>query len=230
MEIHLQEYDITAQRISAIYAANLADTEINQYYKKSLNKEQFFMPLKPAEIGCFMSHLKALEAFVQDSNKPYAVILEDDVEFVGNPSTYYPQWISALQTNQPRMLKLYARRRVSGRNLYQDKELETYLPRVIPLGTQAAVINREGAKCLLSCWRTFGMPVDVAYQHWWQHGVKVMVTVPNHILEISEQLGGSNISVSGKSDVLYKAKREIKRSWYRLVLSLKSRYYYWRDY
>ena len=98
--------------------------------------------------------------------------------------------------------------------------------RLVPLGTQAAVINRAAAKQLLATWQQFGMPVDVAYQHWWQHGVEVQVTVPNHINEISEEVGGSNISNKQPLPFSYKLKRELKRSWYRLLLSLKSRYNY----
>lgn len=223
---HLQSICISAQRISAVYAADLPKQDILCHYKPELNQQQFFMPLKPAEIGCFMSHLKTLETFLNQCDKPYAVILEDDVEFVGDINQFYAQWLAAMQTDKPVMLKLYARRSVSGKVIYHHQGQSIIHPRLVPLGTQACVINRAAAQQLLQVWYQFGMPVDVAYQHYWQHGVKVLVTVPNHINEISAQVGGSNIVTKQKLPFIYKAKREIKRSWYRFILFIKSNYNY----
>ena len=227
---HLQSQGIEAERVSAVYAADLPSDEIARVYSDQLNEEQFFLPLKPAEIGCFMSHLKTLQSFLAQEEKPYAVILEDDVEFIGQAEDYHAQWLSAVQTEKPVMLKLYARRPVDGKYTYKLLGANSVRSRLVPLGTQAAVINRAAAEQLLAAWRQFGMPVDVAYQHWWQNGVEVLVTVPNHINEISEQVGGSNISNKQKLPLSYKAKRELKRSLFRLVLSIKSRYNYFLRY
>ena len=76
---HLVDIGVSAQRISAVYAADLPVEGIQSVYTGAVNKQQFFMPLKPAEIGCFMSHLKTMKTFLETSDKPYAVILEDDV-------------------------------------------------------------------------------------------------------------------------------------------------------
>jgi len=99
----------------------------------------------------------------------------------------------------------------------------------VPLGTQGAVLNRSAAYQLLNTLSQFGMPVDVAYQHWWQHGVRVLVTVGNHINEISAQLGGSNISNKQNLPLTYKIKRESKRSWFRLKIKLISMFYYMKS-
>ena len=227
---HLLGQGIEAERVSAVYAADLPSDEIAKVYDDALNEQQFFLPLKPAEIGCFMSHLKTLQSFLAQEEKPYAVILEDDVEFIGPAEGYHAQWLSAVQTDKPVMLKLYARRPVDGKYTYKLLGANSVRPRLVPLGTQAAVINRAAAEHLLAAWQKFAMPVDVAYQHWWQHGVEVQVTVPNHINEISEQVGGSNISNKQPLPLSHKAKRELKRSWFRLILSIKSRYNYWLSY
>lgn len=227
---HLRGQNINAERVSAVYAADLPAEEIAKHYRQELNQQQFFLPLKPAEIGCFMSHLKTLEAFLAQGDKPFAVILEDDVEFIGDAEDYHQQWLSAVDTDKPVMLKLYARRPVDGKHTFKLMANASVRSRLVPLGTQAAVINRAAAVKLVQAWQQFGMPVDVAYQHWWLHGVEVQVVVPNHINEISEQVGGSNISNKKPLPFSYKAKRELKRSWYRLVLSIKSRYNYWLSY
>jgi hypothetical protein len=70
------------------------------------------------------------------------------------------------------------------------------------------------------------MPIDVAYQHWWQHGVKVLVTVSNQINEISQIVGGTNIGGSAGLSFGFKAQRELRRSWFRLKLKLVSAWFY----
>ena len=115
IDAHLRGQGIEAERISAVYAADLPAEEIAKHYRQELNQQQFFLPLKPAEIGCFMSHLKTLEAFLSQDEKPFAVILEDDVEFIGEAEDYHQQWLSAVDTEKPVMLKLYARRPVDGK-------------------------------------------------------------------------------------------------------------------
>ena len=56
------------QRIPAIYGKNLSASELSKYGNKLSN----------SEIGCYLSHLQALRAII-DQDLPYAVILEDDV-------------------------------------------------------------------------------------------------------------------------------------------------------
>ena len=223
---HLQSMGIKVLRISAVCGADILDEEIAYYYPPLLNKKQFFMQLKHAEIGCFLSHMKALETFVNQSEKSYVIVLEDDVEFIGDVEKYKHQWLDAVQGQDAKMLKLYSRRKVKGDLVYSQHDYNTIRPRLIPLGTQATIYNRAAAIKLLETYPQFGMPIDVAYQHVWQHGVIVLVSASNHVKEISAQLGGSNISNKHDFPLTYKIKRELKRSWYRFKIALLSLYYF----
>ena len=231
---HLTGYGLLAQRISAVDAKLLSAEMLSEHYSAALNKTGFFISLKPAEIGCFLSHRKALKAFLNNSKKPFAIILEDDVEFVTHPQTLCEQWLEVLNVDSPVMLKLFKRRPISGkkewpcvttteRNSYLDKVVHAKL---VPLGTQGQVVNRAAAAKLLAAFEKFSMPVDVAYQHWWHHGVKVLVATPNQLNEISQILGGTNIG--GAQDILLKikVKRELGRSWFRLKLKIVSAWHY----
>ena len=230
IEAHLLHMELEPQRISAVDAAQCEANVLERHYSQAVNQQTFFMPLKLAEIGCFLSHRKALETFLQDSEKPYAIILEDDVEFIHNPAQYQAQWREVLGGDKPVMLKLYKRRPISGQQVGKttgvDAASTIVRPKLVPLGTQAQIVNRAGAHALLEAFEQFGMPVDVAYQHWWQHGVEVLVTVPNQINEISQVVGGTNIGGSKGLSFGYKAKREVKRSWFRLKLKLVSFWHY----
>ncbi len=223
---HLQSMGIESERIRAVNGAALLDEEITRYCTPDLNQKQFFMSLKPAEIGCFLSHMRALETFVNKSEKSYSIVLEDDVEFIGDVEEYKHQWLDAVQGQDATMLKIYSRRKVKGDLVYSKHDNNTIRPRIIPLGTQATIYNYAAAIKLLKVYRQFGMPIDVAYQHFWQHGVIVLVSASNQVKEISAQLGGSNISNEHDFPLSYKIKRELKRSWYRFKIALLSLYHF----
>jgi GR25 family glycosyltransferase involved in LPS biosynthesis len=225
---HLRNLGLFAQRISAVDAAQYDSVFLSKHYCSALNKKYFFIGLKPAEIGCFLSHRKTLQAFLADSTKKYAVILEDDVEFVTNPSQFCDQWCALLNSNVPVMIKLFKRRRISGELIDRCKGTNIIRPRLIPLGTQAQIVNRSAAQALLIASEQFSMPVDVAYQHWWHHGVKVLVTAPNQINEISQAVGGTNIGGSAGFSFGFKVQREVRRSWFRLKLKLASAWFYFK--
>lgn len=223
---HLETLGLSPTRLSAVDAREMSEHDLHLSYNKTLNKNDYFIPLKAAEIGCFLSHQKALKVFLTQSEKPFAIILEDDVEFIHPPQQLVNLWLKVLESAQPVMLKLYKRRAVWGRSIAMDDINKIIQPHLVPLGTQAQLVNRAAAQKLVDAFHQFGMPVDVAYQHWWQHGVKTLVTLPNQVNEISAQIDGSNISSGDNLSFGYKAKREVKRSYFRLKLSIKSRWYY----
>jgi len=231
---HLTRYGLLAQRISAVDAQALPFEALQKHYNSEMNRDDFFIGLKLAEIGCFLSHRKALEAFLNNSQKPFAIILEDDVEFVTHPKTFCAQWLEVLDVDSPVMLKLFKRRNISGkkvwpcitttdRNSYLDKVVQAKL---VPLGTQGQVVNRSAAAKLLAAFEQFSMPVDVAYQHWWLHGVKVLVATPNQLNEISQIVGGTNIGGNQNMPLRVKVKRELGRSWFRLKLKIVSAWHH----
>ena len=231
---HLTGYGLLAQRISAVDAKALPFEALQKHYNSEMNQTDFFIGLKPAEIGCFLSHRKALKAFLNDSKKPFAIILEDDVEFATHPQTLCEQWLEVLSVDSPVMLKLFKRRPISGKKEWpcvttpdQNPSLDKVVhAKLVPLGTQGQVVNRAAAANLLAAFEKFSMPVDVAYQHWWHHGVKVLVATPNQLNEISQIVGGTNIG--GAQNMLFKlkVKRELGRSWFRLKLKIVSAWHY----
>jgi glycosyl transferase family 25 len=231
---HLNDYGLVSQRVSALDAKTLPLEVSQKYYSSEKNQTHFFIALKPAEIACFLSHRKALETFINNSKKPFAIILEDDVEFVTHPQTLCEQWLEVLSVDSPVMLKLFKRRPISGKkewpcvttpdqNSYLDKVVHAKL---VPLGTQGQVVNRAAAANLLAAFEKFSMPVDVAYQHWWHHGVKVLVATPNQLNEISQIVGGTNIGGAQDMPLKIKVMRELGRSWFRLKLKIVSAWHY----
>ena len=231
---HLNGYGLVSKRIAAVDAKTLPLDMLHKHYNSEMNQTDFFIALKPAEIACFLSHRKALEAFINNSEKLFAIILEDDVEFVANPKVFQEQWLDILNVTSPVMLKLFKRRRVSGKSTWTSAKSKDQIPhldkvvhaKLVPLGTQGQVVNRAAAVKLLAAFEQFSTPVDVAYQLWWKHGVTVLVVTPNQLNEISKVVGGTNIGGSQDMSIELKAKRELGRSWFRLQLKIVSAWHY----
>ena len=65
--------------IKAVYGPNL---EASEYYRYVKNDNPSFGNrhiLTPSEVGCFLSHKKALKKFIETSDKEWLLVLEDDV-------------------------------------------------------------------------------------------------------------------------------------------------------
>lgn len=229
---HLDKLGFDYQRIAAIDGNDISDQIINRHYSAIENRKCYFAPLRMTEIACFLSHRKALSYFLEQGKQDCLILLEDDVAFLNCPALR--QTLNALATraanNEPTLVKLYAKRTVSG-SLSQVDNSTVHLvkPALVPLGTQAQMWNRNSATIFLSKTSQFYQPVDVALQHWWKFGIDLQVVQPCLVRELSTEVGGSTISQAKQLPNIKKLKQEIIRPWFRLKLWLQSRlHYYYR--
>jgi len=225
---YLQQKGLEPTRVDAVNGRALSPAECLMHYDENLNDRHYFSSLKAAEIGCFLSHKKAMETFLAQSNKPYLLLLEDDIEFCFNIASAAPSWFDVLASPIPTMLKLYTKRSVLGGTEGFGVCGQIVRPYLIPLGTPAQVLNRAAVKKLLLLCERFFMPVDVAYQYWWKHGVRVLVASPSQVREISQSLDGSSIGGTIGLTQRQKILREIGRSWFRLKLQVLSYWHYFK--
>ena len=228
MQSYLRGKGIEPTRINAIDGRALSVTERLRHYDESSNKQHYFSPLKAAEIGCFLSHKKAMETFLEQSDKPYLLLLEDDVEFCVDIASVAPSWFEVLSHSSPTMLKLYTKRKVSGGVYNTSSYGQIVRPYIVPLGTPAQVLNRAAVKKILLLCERFTMPVDVAYQYWWRHGVCVLAASPSQVREVSQNLDGSSIGGSQGLTQWEKVAREVGRSKFRFKLQVTSYWYYFK--
>ncbi len=75
--MHLNRERLTFTRIAAVHGRNLTSDQMAAY-DRSAAIRNFGRELHPGEVGCALSHLKALREFVH-SGSDYALIFEDDV-------------------------------------------------------------------------------------------------------------------------------------------------------
>lgn len=127
----------------------------------------------PGEIGCYLSHLKALQ-LIADGTADYAVIIEDDVRFTDDFQRLTVEladiagWDMVKLINH-RVVGFVKHRRLSG---------QYALGRCIhgPMGSSAAyAIKRDAARRLLHALRPMVVPIDVELERGWAHRASVFV-------------------------------------------------------
>jgi glycosyl transferase, family 25 len=136
----------------------------------------FHSPLTAAEVGCYLSHLKALERIV-DQGWRWAVVLEDDVvlpaDFVARLSVVCQEADTAfdlikLNGHLPRRLVLQA--------LSNGNCLVRY--RRPPINANAHLWSTAGARKLLVHSRRVRRPIDVEIKHWWEMDLHIATLAP----------------------------------------------------
>lgn len=160
------------QRLEAVYGANLSQKIIDEL----VDHERFRImtaraQIKPAEVGCYLSHVKAWIDFL-DSGYEYALIFEDDVSF--DP----PKLRSAIEdiVKRPNLwdLNLFnvpiRKYKTTIAHLNNGHTLQMYNGIVVFLG--AYIVNRQAAERLLAHSFPIIMPVDLIYNRSWELGIK----------------------------------------------------------
>ena len=78
MSDELEKHNLDGEFIDAIVGYNI---NIEKMTNNNLIDNKINRPLRRGEIGCYLSHIKAWESFLNSNNK-YALILEDDAVFI----------------------------------------------------------------------------------------------------------------------------------------------------
>jgi GR25 family glycosyltransferase involved in LPS biosynthesis len=221
----LGRYGLLAERIPAVDGSQLADAELFRHYDPNKNSSEYFASLKKSEIACFLSHRKVLRQFVEGGASDFALVLEDDAEFVCDPRPLLASLAKSLVgKTSPIIVKLYSVRPISAEVLAElsDGFSLTY-SKLPPLVTVAQIFNIGGAKRFLESTERFHLPVDVAIQQWWNFPVQVLTVQPNLVTHQADQVGGSTITGGNRLGLIVKLVREISRPLYRFRVFINSR-------
>ena len=128
------------------------------------------------EIGCYLSHIKALTEFLK-SDSDYALILEDDV----NLPDHLPKLIDEAIAHSQHwdLLRLSSSRDgqyLKIENMSFNSEL-VYNTKVLK-NTGAYVINRKAAQACIDKMLPMSLPFDVALDRDWDYDFKTACIIP----------------------------------------------------
>ena len=218
LEKCLSSYSLSFTRIDAVDAKNLSDEYVAQYYDPKINPHRYFAPLKKSEIACFLSHRKALQEFIASDAADVAIILEDDLEFVEDPTPLIEDLQHKLNWKiEPLMIKLYSvRKNASAHITSLAGGYSLTLPALCPLNTSAQIFNKAGAIRFLESTQSIVLPVDVTLQFAWEIPMLVLQVQPNLVRSTSDEVGGSTISETSTQFSIKKIRREVQRPLFRL--------------
>lgn len=166
---YLGQLGLAYTRIPAVLGKTIPDWE--QLVDAKLYGDRNRLPLPRAgEVGCYLSHLKAMEAFLQTA-EPWCVILEDDVEV-------RPECVDVLRALGQRddwdFVKLFCFHSgmpVRKRALTASHHLVVHLTRTT--SSAAYALNRRAAETLLKSMRPISEQVDHALERPWETGLRV---------------------------------------------------------
>lgn len=155
-------FNIDLQRIEAIAGKDL-DIEKIEAYDRKRRLAEFAVELTANEHACILSHLKALQTFV-DSGADYGVIMEDD--FVLHPQ--FNEGIAWLtqKTSGWEALKLFTE---DGSKLYplhepqKDVPWKIVFPKKLPWVAVGNIYTRTGAQRVLEGFKRYWMGYDVQW-------------------------------------------------------------------
>jgi len=166
---------IAFERLSAVDGAKLSLPMPGispEVYKRCHGR-----PLRMAEVGCYLSHLQAMQRLL-DSDHEYCVVFEDDVELEPAFGAVVADLVARDLVGFD-MIRLQGRRPGLGFAVAQlpgPHRLKVMLTRVT--GSSCYIIARRGARRFLDTLMPMQVPFDHAYNRSLHTGVRIGFVVP----------------------------------------------------
>lgn len=166
-------FSIDLRRIEAVEGKLLSPEELTDFDEAGFRRCHGKIAM-PAEIGCYFSHIRALET-IAAAPEPFAVLLEDDVSFT---TAFQPFLDQLVKIKGWDAVKLVNHRTPAFRPFLKIND-QFSIGRCLhgPLGSSAAyVITRRGASKLLEALRPMRVPYDVALERGWAGAYDIFTT------------------------------------------------------
>ena len=124
---------------------------------------------RAGEVGCYLSHLKAMETFLR-TDAPWCVILEDDVEVLPACADVLRSLAEKDDWDLVKLFNFHSGLPVKKRALAGGHHLVVHLTRTT--SAAAYVVNRRAAETLLRSMRPISEQVDHAHDQPWETGLR----------------------------------------------------------
>ena len=173
---------------------------------------------RPGEVGCYLSHLKAMEEFLR-TDAPWCVILEDDVEILPACLPVLAALGDKDDWDLAKLFCFHSGMPVRKRALTASHHLVVHLTRTT--SSAAYAVNRRTAETLLRSMLPISEQVDHALELPWQTGLRVRGVRPMPVT-LAPISATSSIGYSDRGDrslpfrralrlFLYRAAKEVRR-------------------
>jgi len=220
---NLVRIGLSYERLPAVMGKDVPDWEKLVDLSAYAWRNRLDMP-RAGEVGCTLSHLKAMETFLK-TDAPWCVILEDDVEVLPACAEVLRSLAEKDDWDLVKLFNFHSGMPVKKRALASGHYLVVHLTRTT--SSAAYVVNRRAAETLLKSMRPITEQVDHALDRPWETGLRtrgirpmpvVLAPVAHTTSTIDYQGRGKQGRPLGKSLKLFlsRAKKEISRFGYGL--------------
>ena len=220
---NLVRLGLSYERLPAVMGKDVPDWEKLVDLPSYAWRNRLDIP-RAGEVGCTLSHLKAMETFLK-TDAPWCVILEDDVEVLPACSEVLRSLAEKDDWDLVKLFNFHSGMPVRKRALAGGHHLVSHLTRTT--SSAAYVVNRRAAETLLKSMRPISEQVDHALDRPWETGLRtrgirpmpvVLAPVAHTTSTIGYQDKGKARRAVGKSVKLFlsRAKKEILRFGYGL--------------
>ena len=220
---NLVRIGLSYERLPAVMGKDVTDWEKLVDLSAYAWRNRLDMP-RAGEVGCTLSHLKAMETFLK-TDAPWCVILEDDVEVLPACAEVLRSLAEKDDWDLVKLFNFHSGMPVKKRALASGHYLVVHLTRTT--SSAAYVVNRRAAETLLKSMRPITEQVDHALDRPWETGLRtrgirpmpvVLAPVAHTTSTIDYQGRGKQGRPLGKSLKLFlsRAKKEISRFGYGL--------------
>lgn len=171
--------------------------------------------LHGSEIGCYLSHLRAIrEAY--NSGADRLCVFEDDVQLENGFQQVYSK-VTTLsdEVEFVRFMGLKVRKRKVVQPLHEDYMLVR--PERGLTGTQGYMINRRGMEKVLKAGSALYEPIDKFFDHFWEYGLRAYAVEPHVIYEND---ANSNITKKSHEPIKLSVVHKVKAALYKGIRSL----------
>lgn len=206
MEAEFLRLNLKAQRLEAVWWADLSAEKMRDLYSIALNKKQYYKPLSNGEKGCYGSHIEAWKMLLA-SEAQALVVLEDDICLKDD----FSKILTAIDSVDIEwdMIKLIGRegneKIASSIYLIDGYEIVDY--KKVPSCTTGYIISRTGAEKLIRSRIPFGRPVDIDLRFWWENDLKIFGVHPAAIILADSSADSSIWTVKNKNTWIERIKK-----------------------
>lgn len=198
---HFSQIGLTFQRIVAIDASR-EDIASFPLDRAAFQRTHGRSTIRPGEIGCYFSHLKALRTFI-DSGREFGIVFEDDAF----PDSQLPEVLQALfqWADDWDMVTLFHFHRGGPVALRRTDNFSLAVHLGHISSAAAYLINKKAAHKLIQHLDVMRACIDHSLYESWRHGLKLRSVLPMPV-QLTEQAHEStiNIAAGGKPLAIFR--------------------------
>ena len=170
-EAEINSARLKYERLSAIDGSKLSRRQEDQY-DEDLAYKKYGRSLSDGEIGCYLSHLNAVNLFLQ-TDLEYCLVLEDDIKLHPEFNSVLHELIIFLNSNRKSnfdVVNLCNKPKKSYNKLYtitaNNSNFDLCKAHFFPVLTTAILWARHGAKKFHALRQTIHSPIDQFLKDW----------------------------------------------------------------